>query len=514
MLSNLSSPRLSSDGTAHRICAIVATLTTAVWKERRDVHALRGTVSGLEVRADLTGDLDLDMLHALFDGELIYSLRSAEYGGGFVGTPEERLSCLLSAARSYDVVELEVDRDLTPELLAAIPPHRRRICWYGNPCDPDGLDEIFARMATTPARLYVLAPEAKTVDDAMAPLWWLDRLGRTDVTAFATGDLGVFSRMLAPWFGARVVFGGLGREVAWGVPPVVHLLNDFPFPVLPPLEQVFGIVSRPMRASRSPRLHNAAYRALGIPALYLPLPVREFPASWQAMCTGFERLGLTFGGATIVAPFKEEALRQADISTLEARRTGATNLLVRTVSGGWRACTTDPVGVVGALRRAGVDVAGRKAAVVGCGGAGRGAVDALLRAGAIPTIVNRGRQRGRFAADLLGVDYVPLARFAPEKYELIVHATPVRDEEPFAVDRIAEGTAVVEFTYGPGETRLVTAARARGLVVVDGSQVLGVEVDEQFRLLTGRPFPPPALPAGAGVHAVPSQRSSPDDDPL
>lgn len=508
MLRNLSSPRLSVDGTAQQICAIVATLTTAVWKERRDLRALRGTVSGLEVRADLTGDLDLAMLRALFDGELIYSLRSAEYGGAFVGSAAERVSRLLAAASAYDVVELEVDRDLTPELLAAIPPGRRRICWYGHPCDLAGLDEIFARMATTPARLYVLAPESRTVEQAMTPLEWLARVGRSDVTAFATGDLGVFSRMLAPWFGARVVFGGLGREVAWGVSPVTHLLNDFPFPALPPLEQVFGIVSRPMRASRSPRLHNAAYRALGLPALYLPLPVREFADSWQAMCAGFERLGLSLGGATVVAPFKEEALRFADTASMEARRTGATNLLVRTRSGGWRAHTTDPVGVVGALRRAGVDVAGRRAAVVGCGGAGRGAVDALARAGAIPTVVNRGRARGRFAAGLLGVDYVPLARFAPEKYSLIVHATPVRDEEPFTVDRIVDGTAVVDFAYGLEQTRLVAAARARGLVVVDGSQVLEVEVDEQFRLLTGRRIVRPSGSVDAGIPAVPTQRES------
>ncbi len=513
MLSNLSSPLLTSDQKAHRHCAIVATLTTAVWRERRDLHALRGTVSGLEVRADLTGDLDLGLLRAVFDGELIYSLRSAEYGGGFFGSPAERRNRLLAAAVLYDVVELEVDRDLTPELLAAIPPHRRRICWYGHPRDPTGLDEIFGRMVTTPARLYVLAPESTTVEQAMAPLWWLARLARSDVTAFATGDLGVFSRMLAPWFGARVIFGGLGREVAWGVPPVEHLLNDFPFPVLPPLEQVFGIVSRPMRASRSPRLHNAAYRSLGLPALYLPLPVKEFTGNWRAMGAGFERLGLSFGGATVVAPFKEEALRLADSATRSARRTGATNLLVRAESGGWRAYTTDPVGVVGALRRAGVNVRGRRTAVVGCGGAGRGAVDALARAGAIPTIVNRGRVRGRFAADLLGVDYVPLARFAPEKYSLIVHATPVHDEEPFAADRIADGTAVVDFAYGQGESRLVAATRARGLVVVDGTQVLEVEVDEQFRLLTGRPFPRPTRSSAAGVSAVPTQRSSPDDTP-
>lgn len=501
MVSNLSSPRPAFMSAARRTCSIVATLTTAVWKEREDLRALRGTANGLEVRADLIGDPSLPLLRGLFDGELTYILRSAEYGGAFTGDPAERRRCLLAAAQSYDVVELEADHDLTPELLAAVPPHRRRVCWYGKGRDPAGLNTIFERMVRTPARLYLLAPEATTVEQAMAPLRLLARLARDDVTAFATGDLGMSGRLLAPWLGAPVVFGGLGRDVAWGVPPVGRLVEDYPFPDLPPIEQVFGIVSRPMRASSSPRLHNAAYRALGMPALYLPLPATEFTSSWQAMCTGFEQLGLTFGGATVVAPFKEAALRLADSASVEAAETGAANLLVRD-NGGFRAYTTDPVGVVGALRRAGVDMTGRAAAVVGCGGAGRGAVAGLLDAGVRPVVVNRGRERGRYSADLLGVDYVPLARFAPEKYSLIVHATPLRDEPPFAVDRITAGTVVVDLGYGPGETRLAAAVRAQRQVVVDGWRVLEVEVDSQFRLLTGR-----TMPQAADVgYPAPSQK--------
>lgn len=527
-MNNLSSPPITN-GVAQRTCAIVATLTTAVWQERRDLRRLRRTASGLEVRADLTGDPDLGVLRGLFDGELTYSLRSVAYGGAFTGDAEERQRCLLAAAGKYDMVELEADRDLTPELLAAVPPQRRQICWYGKGLGPAGLDTVFARMVRTPARLYVLAPEAETVEQAMAPTRWLARLGRSDVTAFATGSLGVCGRVLAPWLGAPVVFGGLGRDVAWGVPPVEHLLGDYPFPALPAVEQVFGIVSRPMRLSLSPRLHNAAYRAIGLPALYLPLPANEFPGSWRALCAGFEQLGLRFGGATVVAPFKEEALRLADTASVAAIRsdaanllvregggwragatdgTGATNLLARE-GGGWRAHTTDPIGVVGALRRAGVRVAGRKVAVVGCGGAGRGAADGLLRAGAVPTIVNRGRDRGRYAADLLGIDYQPLARFAPENYSIVVHATPVRDEPPFAVDRIARDAVVVDLTYGQEETRLAAAVRARGGLVVDGWRVLEVEVDRQFRLLTGRPAPP--LPDDAGIPSVPTQREFAND---
>src|SRR5437660_10369692 len=167
---NLSRPFSVENAAQQRACAIVATLTTAGWAEGRELRALRGTASGLEIRADLTGDLNPNSLRAHIDGELIYSLRSAESGGAFTGNSEERTRRLLAAARHYDLIDLETDRDLTGALLAAIPPHRRRICWYGAGRDHIGLAAVFAAMAGIPARLYLLAPEAHTVEQAMAPL--------------------------------------------------------------------------------------------------------------------------------------------------------------------------------------------------------------------------------------------------------------------------------------------------------------------------------------------------------
>jgi 3-dehydroquinate dehydratase/shikimate dehydrogenase len=87
------------------------------------------------------------------------------------------------------------------------------------------------------------------------------------------------------------------------------------------------------------------------------------------------------------------------------------------------------------------------------------------------------------------VDYVPLSRFEPEDYELIVHATPVRDAPPFSVDRVRDDGVLVDLAYGPEETELAAAGRRRQLAVVDGWRVLDVEVARQFRLMTGRAMP-------------------------
>ena len=62
-------------------------------------------------------------------------------------------------------------------------------------------------MSATPARLYLLAVNADSVADGLRPLALLKALGRDDVTAFAVGPLGGWTRLLAPHLGAPVVYG-------------------------------------------------------------------------------------------------------------------------------------------------------------------------------------------------------------------------------------------------------------------------------------------------------------------
>ena len=75
----------STPTASNRTCHIVATLTTNSWMERPVLPALGAISAGLEIRADLIGELRPDILRGQVDGELTYSLRSAEYGGVFTG---------------------------------------------------------------------------------------------------------------------------------------------------------------------------------------------------------------------------------------------------------------------------------------------------------------------------------------------------------------------------------------------------------------------------------------------
>jgi 3-dehydroquinate dehydratase/shikimate dehydrogenase len=299
--------------------------------------------------------------------------------------------------------------------------------------------------------------------------------------------------VLAPRLGAPLAFGRLGTEggdptLDAGELTVAQLAQDYGLPALPPLARTFGIAGRAVSRSLSPRMHNAAYRELGLPALYLPFQVDRFAPFLREAEAELAELGWPLHGLTVASPHKEEALRlAAEVSSL-ARQAGSANTLLRR-RGDWRADTADAQGVVSALLARRIPLAGRAVAVVGCGGAGRAAAAGLLRAGARVTLVNRGADRGGYASHLLGLPFIPLARFRAGAFDLVVHATPLTAESPFPVADLRPGAVVVELVYGPAPTPLMLATTAGGGIAIDGREVLQVEVRRQFRLMTGRRMP-------------------------
>ena len=161
----------------------------------------------------------------------------------------------------------------------------------------------------------------------------------------------------------------------------------------------------------------------------------------------------------------------------------------------WAATTTDPTGVLANLDRR--TIPGRRAAVIGCGGSGGAIASALSRAGAHVTLVNRCRERGEQASRLLGLPFAPLSRFSADGYDLIINATPVGtrgDALPFSLRGVARHAVVVDLVYAQVPTPLVESARASGVRVVDGREVLLAQVERQFTRMTGL-APPPGLVA-------------------
>lgn len=486
---------------AERRAVVVATLAAlpAGAAERRAVlAAAAGHAEVLELRADAVGDVAPAELRRDFPGRLLYTLRSRAEGGAFDGGDERRHERLIAAAGAdWDVIDLEAERDVVPAVLAAVPPERRLLSWHGPPADLVELEERFERLGATPARLYKMVVFAQHPGEELPPLLLAAAVGRSDLLAFAAGTSAAWTRLVAPRLGARVVFAaaGAGSAGAPGQLTVAELASDYGLPELPPVSRLFGIVGQGVLSrSLSPRLHNAALRALGIPAVYLPFETPSFGDFWLEVVESgaFERCGLELAGLSVTAPHKRAALAVAGAVSPLAESIGAANTLVRH-EGVWEAEATDPAGVLGPLAERRIDLGERSALVLGAGGAGRSAVVALVQAGAQVTLTNRGIERGSEAAAALGVSFVPLAAVDPADFDLVVHATSLgrspADRPPLEVGRMRPGSVLVDLVYGEGPTALVAAARRQGLVAVDGREVLLHQAVGQFRLMTGHDLP-------------------------
>lgn len=154
-----------------------------------------------------------------------------------------------------------------------------------------------------------------------------------------------------------------------------------------------AVLGSPVGHSRSPQLHLAAYRALGL----TDWTYERIECTGEELPTVVGAFGPEWVGVSVTMPGKVAALRFADERTERAELVGSANTLVRTEAG-WRADNTDIDGVTGALADRG-DL--RRAIVLGSGGAAPAAVAALAGLGVTDLVVAaRNRQAAERLVDL------------------------------------------------------------------------------------------------------------------
>ncbi|MEV0539902.1 shikimate dehydrogenase [Nocardia salmonicida] len=258
-----------------------------------------------------------------------------------------------------------------------------------------------------------------------------------------------------------------------------------------------AVLGKPIEHSRSPQLHLAAYRALGLPWSY-----ERIECSAEQLPGLVDGLGPEWVGLSVTMPGKEAALEVAVERTERAVLVGSANTLVRT-EGGWRADCTDVDGVLGALRGGGVSSLD-EAVVLGAGGTARPALLALSELGAkTVTVIARDAGRARSAlelADRLGMraTVVPLdaeqVRAACASAGAVVSTVPAEAAAVIA-SAVAAAPVVLDAIYNPWPTPLATAVEAAGHTVVSGLQMLLNQAYGQVELFTGQPAPRAAMAA-------------------
>lgn len=477
--------------------SLVACLLDAADLERRAEELRSADI--LEVRADRVGDLDAARLRDRFEGHLLYTLRSKGEGGEFDGDGAERRRRLAAAAVQYDLVDLELETDAADDvLLASVPAHQRVVSWhgqFGRPQSHEAIEDIVDRQFAIDAAHSKIVVAAETTDQALCAIEILvARLGTMPpgrgLTCFAMGAAGSWTRPLAARLGSALTFTALAEQAAAGQLSLDRLLRDYALDrALPRPDRLFGVVGWPVAHSLSPRLHNGAYLEGGVDgSMFLPFATESFEDFWEVVLSGrFEALGFELGGFAVTTPHKEAAACSAETQSDVVTAIGAGNTLTPR-GADWRIDSTDPDGVVGPLRNRGLLRGGVRAAVLGAGGAGRAAVVGLRAEGAEVVLVNRTEPTGRKVAEMLGVPFETLDGFDPNRFDVIVNATALghraADRLPFDCERTQ--ATVVDMVYrASGSTDLIETSRRKGLVVVDGREVLLHQALTQFERMTG-----------------------------
>lgn len=258
-----------------------------------------------------------------------------------------------------------------------------------------------------------------------------------------------------------------------------------------------AVIGDPVRHSQSPRLHNAAYEALGLDRIYLAL---EVPAGHGRTAVR-SMLDLGIDGLNVTMPHKEDAAVACDELTADAAALRSVNTVVRREDGTLLGASTDGEGFLRSLADAAIDPAGAPALVVGAGGAARAVVAALGRVGAEVTVAAR-RPGAAAAAAALAPGGRAVTLDAVDEVlgavALVVQATPVGmdgSSQPFDPAGLGPDHAVCDLVYHPAVTPLLAAAVARGARTVGGIGMLLHQAALAFELHTGHAAPLDAMRA-------------------
>jgi len=268
-----------------------------------------------------------------------------------------------------------------------------------------------------------------------------------------------------------------------------------------------GVIGSPIAHSLSPRLHHAAFAALGLKwrSVAFAVVAGEAGAALRAM----REVGVT--GLSVTMPLKGEVAALVDEHTEVAGRLGVVNCVVNR-EGRLIGTNTDGEGFVASLiRGARFSVVGRRCLVIGAGGAARAVVLALADAGAAEVaVLNRTPSRAADVAALAG----PVGRVVGEEEtardavvaqaELVVNATPIGmagagevaagpESWPVPPELLHVGQVVADLVYAPRPTPWLAAARSAGAATVDGLGMLVHQAAAQLALWTGREAPVEAM---------------------
>jgi len=447
----------------------------------------------VEIRADYIRDLDIQRLLQAKPCPVIFTLRSREEGGAFQGSEESRLELIVQAFSSgADYVDVEFSASWQT-VMKKVRKENMILSHHNFQKTPSDLIPQIDLMAAAGAGIIKLATRARRLADNLKIARALEYASarHLNLCALAMEKEGIPSRILASRWNSWMTFASLpdGEATAEGQIPAAEMVDLYRVRSTGTGTKLYGVLGKPLGHSQSPLIHNSAFAARAIDALYLPLEAADIEDFIEFQS------GVPLHGVSVTIPYKEEVRGCLQSFSDESGKIGAVNTLIKR-GNGWHGENTDVYGFLQPLRKR-MNLRGLRAVILGAGGAARAIIFSLASQGASVCIVNRNSDKARSLAECFNVDFADLDQLPSLRWDLLVNATPVGmfpkvNESPMPAAYL-NGEWVYDLVYNPVETRLLKEAAARGLRTISGEEMFLAQAIRQQELWCGLPSPEQAM---------------------
>ena len=496
----------------HRICAVVAA-PTAAQAERQFLEATtRHGSRVLELRLDyLRNSSERALLLRRLSRQrnrvtLIATCRTRQGGGRFGGGIAAEIAVLSEAVRAgcrWCDVELETAEQWQPQQLRrALAPARLLVSAHHFQQVPRDLRGLVRRLERRGADVIKIAAACRSLEDARRLLLLTRR--RRNVIVVPMGQEALAARLLALREGSALAYAAVAQATAPGqisldeMKQVYQLDRRFGTSLHRPSgsrprgpsgpsrrTKVYGVIGNPIAHSLSPVMHNAAFAARRLNAVFLPFGVRDL----RDFLASVKPLGIA--GFAVTLPHKQAILGRLDDCEPLAEQIGAVNTVVVGGRGRLYGYNTDYVGVLRALQGR-MPLAASRVLLLGAGGAARAAAFALAHAGAAVSVCARRPAQARALARAIGGAQIEHGKLRHDFFDAIVNCTPVGMHpgggSPLEMQEL-NCRVVMDLIYRPRKTELLRRAERRGIEIVSGVEMFVAQGTAQWEIWTGKRAP-------------------------
>lgn len=429
------------------------------------------------------------------DCKVIVTCRRQEDGGKWTGTEEARL-LLLREAIAENVDYIDIEEDIANQI-PRFGKTKRIISYHNFRKTPEDLRGLQQEMAQKDADLLKLATMANDPHDCVRMLESMQE-SEIPIVGMCMGDIGTPSRILSAKFGSPYTYATFHHErtLAPGQLSFKQMTEIYRYSNITSDTAVFGVIADPVGHSLSPHVHNAAFQAEGIDAVYCPFRVPS--DTLDQFMRDAPRLGIR--GLSITIPHKEAIARHLTKVDPAVKSIAAVNTVVfdgsevigyNTDYNAAMYCIENALGTVAADPS---PVKNKRVLVLGAGGVARPVVYGLRSRGAHVTVASRTKKRSEKLAksfDCKATDWEARNRV---NCDVIVNCTPVGmhpnvDESPISKNALKPSMLVFDTVYNPESTLLIKDARERNCHTVTGVDMFEKQAELQFKLFTKQDAP-------------------------